>query len=384
MRLRLLSLLPVVLLILAITGGDAPAGSKAGGGLRMNQLQVIGTHNSYHRETSAREQAAYDALISTPGDYDAFLKYSHARLPQQLELQDVRGLELDLFPDPQGGLYATPLVRRRLGLGPLADPAWRQPGTKVLHIPDLDYNTTCVLLVTCLREIRDWSRAHPDHVPIPIMLELKATDARVVAGGGAAAPPWDRAALDTLDAEIRSVLGAGEVITPDDVRRPGETLEQSVLGHGWPLLRDSRGQVLFLLDNDPGPIRDTYTDGRPSLEGRVAFTNSRPGLSDAAFIKRNDPLGSNTAEIADLVGRGYYVRSRSDVPLQTVRDNDTSMRDAALASGAQLVSTDFPQVGMSARYDSDYVAALPEGGRARCNPVNSPPGCRSDRLEGGR
>jgi hypothetical protein len=157
-----------------------------------------------------------------------------------------------------------------------------------------------------------------------------------------------------------------------------------VLRHGWPLLRDSRGRVLFLLDDDPGPIRDAYTDGRPSLEGRVAFTNSRPGFSDAAFIKRNDPLGSNTAEIAGLVRRGYYVRTRSDVPLQTVRDNDTSMRDAALASGAQLVSTDFPQIGMSARYDSDYVAALPEGAPARCNPVNAPRGCRSERLEGGR
>ena len=47
------------------------------------------------------------------------------------------------------------------------------------------------------------------------------------------------------------------------------------------------------------------------------------------------------------------MRTRSDVPLQTVIANDTSMLDAALASGAQLISTDFPQIGMSARYDSD-------------------------------
>lgn len=82
--------------------------------------------------------------------------------------------------------------------------------------------------------------------------------------------------------------------------------------------------------------------------------------------------------------RGYFVRTRSDVPLQTVAENDRSMLDAALASGAQLISTDFPQIGMSARYGSDFVAALPGGGPARCNPVNAPPGCRGDRLEGGR
>jgi len=69
------------------------------------------------------------------------------------------------------------------------------------------------------------------------------------------------------------------------------------------------------------------------------------------------------------------------VPLESVLGNDTSMLDAALASGAQLISTDFPQIGMSARYDSDYVAELPGGGPARCNPVNAPPGCRNLRLE---
>ncbi|MEA2244878.1 MAG: hypothetical protein QOD24_4434 [Solirubrobacteraceae bacterium] len=379
-----LSPLPSLLAVLAIAGTSAAAGSEGRAGLRLNELQVIGTHNSYHRETSEREQDAYDALISTPGDYDAFLKYSHAALSQQLERQDARGLELDLLPDPRGGLYAAPLVRRRLGLGPLPDPAWGRPGTKVLHIPDFDYDTTCVQLVTCLRQVQDWSRAHPEHVPIPIMLELKGSDDRAVALGGAAAPGWDRGALDTLDAEIRSVFGAGEMITPDDVRRPGETLERSVLDHGWPRLRDSRGQVLFLLDNEPGPIRDAYVAGRPNLEGRVVFTNSRPGLSDAAFVKRNEPRGSGTAEIADLVRSGYFVRTRSDVPLQTVVENDRSMLDAALASGAQLISTDFPQISMSARYDSDFVAALPGGGPARCNPVNAPPGCRGEGLERGR
>jgi len=323
--------------------------------VRLNELQIIGTHNSYHREISEREQAAYEAALNIPGDYDAFLAYSHATLPQQFERQGVRGLELDLFGDPQGGLYAEPLIRRVLGLGALPDPAWRAPGIKVLHIPDADYRTTCVQLVACLRQVREWSLAHPRHVPIPIMLELKRSDSRVVAAGGVVAPAWDAAALDALDAEIRSVFAEDEMITPDDVRQRGSTLEQSVLRHGWPRLRDSRGQVMFLLDNDPGAIRDAYVAGRPNLEARVVFTNARPGFADAAFIKRNEPRGTNTAQIADLVRRGYYVRTRSDVPLQTVIANDTSMLDAALASGAQLISTDFPQIGMSARYDNDLL-----------------------------
>ncbi len=113
-----------VLFVLTITARSAAA-ERHNGGVRLNELQVVGTHNSYHREISEREQAAYDAAINTPGDYDAFLAYSHATLPRQFARQNVRGLELDLFGDPQGGLYAQPLIRTVVGLGPLADPAWR-------------------------------------------------------------------------------------------------------------------------------------------------------------------------------------------------------------------------------------------------------------------
>jgi hypothetical protein len=352
--------------------------ASAGAAVRMNEIQMIGTHNSYKREISEAEQAVYEQAIQTPGDYDRFLAYSHAALRNQFALQGVRGLELDLFGDPQGGLYADPLIRRPLGLGPLPDPAWRRPGIKVLHIADLDYETTCVRFVTCLEQVRGWSEANPRHVPLLILLELKQSDPRAVAVGGAAAPPWEAGALAALDAEIRSVFAPGDLITPDDVRRRGLTLERSVLRHGWPTVRASRGKVAFLLDNEPGPVRDAYVAGRPSLEGRVLFTNSRPGSADAAFVKRNDPLD---AEIRALVRAGYLVRTRSDLPLQTVLAGDTTLRDAAFASGAQVVSTDFPEVGMSARYRSDFVARVPDGTTLRCNPVIARRGCRGDRLE---
>jgi hypothetical protein len=139
--------------------------------------------------------------------------------------------------------------------------------------------------------------------------------------------------------------------------------------------------VLFLLDNDPGPIRTAYTAGRPNLEGRVIFTNSRAGQPDAAFIKRNEPRDANTAQIQELVRAGYLVRTRSDIPLATVTSGDTAMLEAALASGAHVISTDFPEVGMSARYNSDFVARMPDGGTVRCNPVSARRSCDDDRLE---
>jgi calcium-dependent phosphoinositide phospholipase C len=382
-----MSAVRAVLASIAVTALVTPGLAAANGGsaqppLRMNEIQVIGTHNSYHRELSPAERAAHDAVYGGAPIYEGFLAYSHASLPNQLGLQGVRGLELDLYPDPAGGLYANPLLRQRLAIGPLMAGDWYRPGVKVLHTQDLDYNSTCVRLVRCLRQVRSWSRANPDHVPLLVMLELKGPDPVAGSAGGVAVPPWDRGALNALDREILSVFRRDELITPDDVRRPRLTLRQSVLRSGWPALRQARGRVVFLMDNDPGAISAAYLRGRPNLERRVLFTNARPGAPDAAFVKRNEPTGAaNLRQIKRLVRDGFLVRTRSDIPLATVTSGDERQLRAALRSGAQLVSTDFPEVGMSARYDSDYVVALPEGGPARCNPVIRPPGCRSRALE---
>jgi hypothetical protein len=381
-RRRALTALALSLALAAPAPGVAAAnGRGSNDAVRMNEIQVIGTHNSYHRELSKAEVLAHDAIYGGAPIYENFRAYSHATLPNQLGRQGARGLELDLFPDPVGGLYANPLLRQRLAAGPLTDTEWYRPGIKVLHIADLDYRSTCVRLVTCLRLVRSWSRANPRHVPLLVLLELRATDVVAAALGGVSVPPWDGAALDALDSEIRSVFRPGELITPDDVRQRGLTLERSVLRRGWPSLRSARGRVMFLMDNNPGFVSAAYTAGRPSLQGRVLFTNSRPGSPDAAFVKRNEPRAVGLAQIQALVRAGYLVRTLSDEPLATVLSGDKTRLRAALGSGAQVVSTDFPEVGMSARYDRDYVVALPEGGPARCNPVLRPRRCRSRRLE---
>src|SRR5215211_143401 len=71
------------LALLALPAAVAGAQGADGHGakLALNQIQVMGTHNSYHRELVGAEKATYDALVQTPGDYDRFLAYSHASLP---------------------------------------------------------------------------------------------------------------------------------------------------------------------------------------------------------------------------------------------------------------------------------------------------------------
>jgi hypothetical protein len=349
----------------------------ANSGVRINQLQMIGSHNSYHRELSATEQKVQQA--QNPGSVD--LWYSHASIPAQLEDQNVRTLELDLFPDPAGGLYTYPLIRKLTGQGPLTDPELAKPGIKVMHIPDFDYNTNCRSFVLCLRQVKTWSDQHPNSTPVVIQLELKQSDPNVVAAGGVKAPPWDLTNLNSIDTEIRSVFSEDKLLSPDDVRKPGLSLEQSVLSKGWPTVGQARGKVMFFFDNGgEGEIRDLYRTGKPNLEGRAVFTRGPEGQPDAAITEVNDPRGANQAEIQRLVKKGYLIRTRSDEPLATIRANETSRVGIALASGAQWVTTDFPVVGMAARYDSDFVAQLPGHTPVRCNPVVGPVWCRGSNV----
>jgi hypothetical protein len=350
------------------TPGTDTLRTAGNSGLRMNQLQQIGSHNSYHRELSPAEQAVQKQL--NPGSPD--LWYSHAPVQQQLEDQRVRTLEFDLFPDPAGGLYTYPLIRKLTGQGPLTDPALAQPGIKVMHVPDFDYNTNCRTFVICLQQVKTWTDQHPNAAPISINHEQKQSDPQVVAAGGVKAPPWDLTNLNSVDTEIRSVFSPDDLITPDTVRKPGLTLEQSVLSKGWPTLNRARGKVLFYFDNGgPGEIRDLYREGKPNLEGRAVFTRGPEGEPDAAITEVNDPRGANQAEIQRLVKKGYLIRTRSDEPMATIRDKDYTRLGIALASGAQYVTTDFPVAGMAARYDSDFVAQLPGHLAVRCNPVTA-------------
>jgi hypothetical protein len=188
--------------------------------------------------------------------------------------------------------------------------------------------------------------------------------------------PFGAAELDGLDAEIRAVLG-DRLITPDDVRGRRDSLEEAVLEDGWPTLRRSRGRFLFALDTG-GPKLDAYVAGHPALVGRVAFTDSPPGTPEAGYVVHNDPVGGQ-AEIRDLVRRGYLVRTRADADTVQARSGDTTMQEAAFASGAQFVSTDYPVPETT--FGTGYVADLPGDAPARCNPVNAPPRCERFVLE---
>ena len=103
--------------------------------LRINQLQTIGTHNSYHIRIPGKSKREVPEW-----------NYNHAPLDVQLD-RGVRSFELDLH--------------------------YKDGEFEVFHVPLLDEGTTCRKLSDALATVRKWSDAHPTHVPISFLFELK-------------------------------------------------------------------------------------------------------------------------------------------------------------------------------------------------------------------
>ena len=330
--------------------------------LKMNQLQTMGSHNSYKMAIAPAEMANIRARNPKGADT---LDYSHEPLTAQLN-DGARQLELDFVYDPKGGRYASPLGRKMApdttpyDLSPL-----EKPGMKVMHIPDIDYRSVCPLLVDCFKEIRAWSKAHPDHVPILIIFNLKQDTVKVP--GAVPLLPFDAAAMDAADAEVRSVFKPGEILTPDRVQGKHKTLREAVMAGAWPTLKQARGKIMLAIDEDP-PVVAVYRGARKSLEGRMFFVNTDEASPAAGYITLNEPIKQHD-RIQAAVKAGLIVRTRADADTWEARKNDTAPREAAFSSGANYVSTDYRHP--DTRF-SPYEARLPEGVVARVNPLAKP------------
>jgi hypothetical protein len=365
--------------------------------LKINELQVLGTHNSYSAgmdpkvaklfaekaaplfanladRMPAPAKALFHEEHPNPMDVSEMLKYNHPALTTQLDL-GVRSLEIDVNADPKGGAYSDPAgyrILRQQGvtdLLPYDTTDLDKPGFKVFHIADVDFRSTCPTLRLCLRQVRTWSDAHPGHVPLYIMIEAKVQDVPILPGATHSVP-FSAAIFDDLDKELVEVMGRDRIIAPDDVRGRYPTLNAAVRAKNWPKLRNSRGKVLFMLSTATGPTGATaYLEGHAGLKGRMAFLRSEPGQDYGAFLLYDNAI-VRAEEIKKHVAEGYLVRTRSDIETYEAKVNDLTRAKAAFASGAQIVSTDFERAGNA--YGTPYLVKLPGGDVARCNAIAAP------------
>jgi hypothetical protein len=295
--------------------------------LRIDQLRAVGTHNSYH--------------LAPDSDAVEEWNYSHAPLQTQLSAQGVRQFELDVWFDEEARVF------------------------EVVHVPLLDDGTTCALLVDCLEELRAWSDAHPAHHPLFVLIEPKDGFDEAVA----------EARLTELEAEVRATWPPERIVTPADVQGDHSTLREALESDGWPTLGEGRSKLVLQL-HDSGELADFYSEGGTRLDHRLMFTGVAPEHPLAAFVAINDPI-ADADRIADAVDAGIIVRTRADSSRADFEGGDTARRDAALASGAHLLSTDHPIPDA----ETGYSVTIPGGAPSGCNPRSAPGDCSSTDIE---
>ncbi len=294
--------------------------------LRLNHLQVKGTHNSYHRRPAfslVREHA-----------------YEQAPLDVQLQEYGVRVVELDIHPSSRG--------------------------YEVYHLPVIDSRSTCGLLVDCLGVLKKWSDSHPGHHALFVWIEPKDE----FGGGG-----FD---MDALDEEILSVWPRDRLVTPALVRGEKASVREAIEEEGWPELDSVRNRAMFML-LDRGPQRKAYLrggNGAGGAEGRIMFVLVNPGEFDepfAAVAKIDNPASRH---IPVALGKGIIVGSNVGSASGSDEGNSRKLR-AGLEGGVHLLTGDFP-APVKGR---SYWFRMPGGTPSRCNPVTAPAGCSSGAIE---
>ncbi|MDH4745911.1 phosphatidylinositol-specific phospholipase C1-like protein [Sphingomonas sp. CBMAI 2297] len=337
------------LALLALVAGTGAA-SAPRGDLRLDQVQLIGSHNSYRPYPSPQLRAR---LAGAGAAEWAGLAYGHPPLEAQLAL-GLRQLELDVAPDPAGGAYAAPYG----GADAESRRIMAAPGAKVLHIPGFDTETHCLTLRLCLATLRHWSDRHPGHGPVMVLINT----------GDAGGARFDAGNLAALDADILAEIGRERLVTPDDVRRTLPSLRAAATARRWPSLARAAGRFLFVLDGSTAH-EEAYRAGHPSLRGRAMFGFYPEDADEAAVFNIQDPIAEGE-RIHGLVRAGFIVRTRADVGLKEARAADRRRLDAAIASGAQWISSDLYE-GATNPERLAYRAALPGGVLARCDPVTA-------------
>lgn len=298
--------------------------------LRVNHLQMKGTHNSYHQRPSGDPLDEWD--------------YQHAPLAVQLAEQGVRQFELDVH-------YVSDEKRFH-----------------VFHLPGADDKSSCPLLRDCLTELKIWSNANPGHHPLFVFIEPKDEADRVV--------DTISGRLGELEAEILAVWPRSRIVTPDDVKGAHATLREAVQAGDWPTLGQTRGKSIFVLledDHEPGSLHAEYTSGNTTLDGKLMFATALESDPYGAILSINSP---HDPRIEAAARAGFIVRTMPGDPFVNGEFTSRADLEAGLNGYAHILSNDDP---VPLR-DETYWLDLAGGRPSRCHKL-APSACTAEAVE---
>ena len=282
---------------------------------------------------------------------------------EQFNNYGVRGIELDVNYDPDGGHYKRRRVnlflfgqRQRLKGGEL-----KKPGFKILHISDVDFETNYLTLKSALKELKTWSEEHSGHLPIYINIEAKgshpADESKSLKRlGFQTCIPFDSIAYVKLEAEIRSELNPNQIYSPKHFKDTCLSLRSRINIIGWPKLEEVRGKFIFILEGSNQHLYKSFIDPIMFYYGDINDKNT-------VFLLRNNAVASRV-DIHNLAPN-FIIRTRSDSGTRESRENNYHTWESALKSNAQIISTDYYKE--DSRFSS-YKVGFPNGLFQQINP----------------
>ncbi len=305
------------------------------GGIKFNELRYIATHNSYQTEAVDEYKKIYRHLSELTFGRVSEKKglFVSPTVTEQLN-NGIYSLEIDVETfDRNGEISFT-----------------------CMHSPTLDMTTSCYDFSLLLKEISMWSDNNPNHLPITIIIEPKKLFI-----------PLENMKFFNVDYALAfdEALRAGlgdKLFTPADMLRDYESFGAMRAADDWCKVGDMLGKVLFLLHDCN--VTQEYIDVDPSIKSQAMFPMLREDDVDrdcASFLLINKPDEAVEASEEVIANGKFIVRTRADEFTSVSEER----RELALASGAQIVSTDYPVKTDS--QDSDYYLAF--NGKKTIQPI---------------
>ena len=269
--------------------------------IKLNDIQFLASHNSYKKKGSSIGHF-FVGLGSSRAEAKA-MNYSNHTLSNQLKL-GIRSFELDI----------------RL----------RKDQFNLTHVPLVDNSSVAPDLRLALEEFKLFSIHHPNHFPITILLEIK-DDWMILDPSLQTIQQQELVMLNEL---IKNQLG-DHLYSPHHLLTDELTLKEHIETHGWPSVTSLLGKIMVILH--AGSFIEPYVMIDESLSDLAMFPSVYAHQTEnhyTSFIIENNPFDER---IFDMVSNHFIVRTRLDSDLII----DLQRREAALLSGAQLLTSDF-------------------------------------------
>ena len=306
--------------------------------LPMNEIRVLASHNSYKIQPTARTMKFINRFKSVLGEENQpfQLAYSHPSIPEQLSTYHIRGLELDVYNDPTGGRYFKHRLNFFIPKQRIREEkykALKEPGFKIIHIPDIDYQTNYLSLADALEELNAWSVSNPTHAPIFVNIELKGSALGDEAGilrlfGFKKAIPFDSSSLNQMDSLFEATLKT--MYSTRDFLNNEQNLQERIQHQGWPSLGDVRGRIFVI-------IQGSGASSYPEHGGAFKYGSSEN--PNCIFLLCDDPFANEM--LIRQQRSTHIIRTRTDAGTIEARNNDYTRLDKARETGAQILSTDY-------------------------------------------